>query len=272
MKKIGAAAQLNHTRDEELFEYQMTFRELGLEPIFFGIIPFTTETTGTEPFSEYDKVMVMGSVKIIDLWLKGFLPKESAIFYDEEKFDQLIYSRYFPKELMLNGEAAYGKFGFMKDRPMSVASFVKPSKDLKAFPGLIIEKGRTIAEEVFSRQVSSAFSENADDEVVLVAPLKDIKKEYRNFVVDGKIVDSSIYKIGPKVTYEVPTQEERAEIQAFFDVIKELYQPHDNYVVDFALLEDDTWNLIEYNCFNCAGMYATDRRKIFKAVMEYLNK
>ena len=272
MKKIGAAVQLNHTKDEELFEYQMSFRELGLEPIFFGIIPFTTETTGTEPFADYNKVICIGSVKIIDLWSKGFLPKEAAVFYDEEKFDQLFYSCYFPKELLLNGGATYGKFGIMKDRPMSVDSFVKPSKDLKAFAGMVIEAGRTIAEEVFSRQVSSSFSENPDDEVVLVAPLKNIKKEYRNFVVDGKIVDSSIYKIGSKITYEVPTKEEREEIQAFFDVIKGYYEPHDNYVVDFAMLEDGTWNLIEYNCFNCAGMYATDRRKIFKAVMEYLNK
>ena len=270
--KIGVGIQLNCTREEELFETQIALREVGIDPIYFGIIPFTTEMTGIEDFSKYDKVIMHGSVKVIDLWQKGYLPREAVIWYDVEKFDQLFYSCYFPKELLLNGGATYGKFGFMKDRPMSVASFVKPSKDLKAFAGMIIEEGRTITEEVFSRQVSSSFSENCDDEIILVAPLKNIKKEYRNFVVDGKIVDSSIYKIGSKITYEVPTEEERKGIQTFFDTIKEYYEPHDSYVVDFALLEDGSWNLIEYNCFNCAGMYAVDRRKVFAAVIQYLSK
>ena len=39
-----------------------------------------------------------------------------------------------------------------------------------------------------------------------------------------------------------------------------------------ALLEDGLWNLIEYNCINCAGMYAVDRRKVFKAMIEYAQR
>ena len=266
--KIGVGIQLNCTREEELLEFQMALREVGVDPIYFGIIPFTTEMTGIEDFAKYDKVIMHGSVKVIDLWQKGFLPREAVVWYDEEHFDQFFYSLHIPNNLLLNGEARFSTFGKMKDLPMKEDSFVKPSKDLKAFAGIIVPKGKTIYEEVFSHQLSSSFSENPDDEVIIVAPLKEIKKEYRNFVVNGKIVDSSIYKIGSKITYEVPTQEEREQLKAFLEVLKTHYEPLCNYVADFALLEDGTWNLIEYNCINCAGMYAVDRRKIFNALIE----
>ena len=266
--KIGVAIQLNCTREEELFEFQMALREIGVEPIYYGIIPFTTETTGVEDFSKYDKVLVYGSVKVISLWQNGFMPKETVVFYNEWNFDQLGYSNIMPKRHLLNGDAKFGKFGYLKDLQLSEDRFVKPSKDLKAFPGIIVPQGKTIYEEVFSKQLSSSFSENADDEVIMIAPLKEIKKEFRNFIIDGKIIDSSIYKIGSKITYEVPTDEEREGIQKFFECLCLYYEPHDCYVADFALLEDGSWNLIEYNCINCAGMYAVDRRKVFKAMIE----
>lgn len=31
--KVGVAIQLNHTREEELLEFQMSLREIGVEPI-----------------------------------------------------------------------------------------------------------------------------------------------------------------------------------------------------------------------------------------------
>ena len=265
--KIGFGIQLNCAREEELLEFQMSLREIGIEPIYFGIIPFTTEMTGTEDFANYDKVIMHGSVKVIDLWQKGFLPKEAVIWYNEEAFDQLSYSNVIPKDLLLNGQASFGKFGNLKDFPMRDYVFVKPSKDLKAFAGLVVPQGKTIYEEVFSHQLSSSFSENSDDEVIMISPLRKIEKEYRNFVVNGKIVDSSIYKIGSKITYEVPTDFERQQLNEFLEVLKDYYEPHSAYVADFAKLEDGSLVLIEYNCINCAGMYAVDRRKVFNALI-----
>lgn len=265
--KIGVGIQLNCTREEELLEFQMSLREIGIDPIYFGIIPFTTEMTGIEDFANYDKVIMHGSVKVIDLWQKGFLPREAVVWYDEDMFNQLFYSRIIPKDLLLNGHATFGKFGYLKDFPMKEEMFVKPSKDLKAFAGLIVPKGKTIYEEVYSHQLSSNFSENPDDEVIMISPLRKIEKEYRNFVVNGKIVDSSIYKIGSKITYEVPTDFERQQLNEFLEVLTDYYEPHSAYVADFAKLEDGSLVLIEYNCINCAGMYAVDRRKVFNALI-----
>ena len=269
MKSVNFAIQLNHTREEELLEFQMSLREIGFDPLYYGLIPFSDEVTGTEDFDKFDVVVPYGTVKLIRLWQKGLLPKSVQVFYDEPSFDQFNYGRVIPKELLLNGEAIYSTLGHWKDVPMTRDVFVKPTRDLKAFAGCMVYKGQTAGEEIFSRPQDSSLS---DDEVILIAPLREIVKEFRNFVVDGKVIDSSIYKIGSKVTYERPSAEEFEQINRFFDIVKSHYEPHDVYVVDFALLADGQWVVIEYNCLNCAGMYASDRRKVFSAIAQFVSQ
>ena len=266
--KHGFAIQLNCSSDAELLETQMALREIGVEPIFFGIIPFTTQVTGTEEFANYDKVFIYGSVRTVDLCQQGYFPPNGYVLYDTELFDQLFYSKIIPTRLLLNGQAIFETFSNLKDHKLSEPKFVKPSKDLKCFPGMIVPAGMSIGDAIFSKQLSSDFSENPDNVVIIIAPLSEIKKEFRNFVVDGEIIDSSVYKIGSKITYEIPTAEEREQIRDFFNELKTHYEPHGSYVADFALLEDGSWKLIEYNCINCAGMYAVDRRKVFKAILD----
>jgi hypothetical protein len=267
--KVGVAIQLNHTREEELLEFQMSLREIGVEPIYYGLIPFSDEITGAEGFADYDAVIVYGTVKLIRLWQKGLMPKGTTVFYSEPAFDQFNYSLVIPKHMLLNGEAKISTLGKIKDDVFLRPIFAKPTRDLKAFAGVIVEPGRTIGEEVYGRPQDSSLTE---DEVVLYGPLKNIVKEYRNFVVDSKIIDSSTYKIGSKVTYEVPSEAERKMIAEFFEEVIGYYEPHDVYVVDFALLDTGEMVVIEYNCWNCAGMYSVDRRKVFKAVIDFVSQ
>ena len=268
-KRIGIAIQLSDMKDEELHQSHEALAQLGIDPIYYGLIYFCDDVTGTERFADYDTVITFGSTKFLRLYQNGLMPKEALAFYSEPSFDQFNYSRCIPNHLLLNGEAKFSTFGKIKHQRFPRAVFVKPTHDLKAFPGVIVEAGMTVGEEVYSRPQDSSLTE---DEVVLYSPLKDVVKEYRSFVVDGKIIDSSIYKIGSKVKYEVPTDFEREQLQEFFDILKDHYEPHYVYVVDFAKLEDGSLVVVEYNCFNCAGMYAVDRAKVFKAVIDYANK
>ena len=269
MKKVNFAIQLNHTREEELLEFQMSLREIGFDPLYYGLIPFCDDVTGAEGFDDYDVIVPYGTVKLIRIWQKGLLPKSVQVFYDEPSFDQFNYSRVIPPNLLLNGEAKFTTLGQIKDWQMATDVFIKPTRDLKAFAGVVVSKGQTPGEEIFSKPQDSSLS---DSEVVLIAPLRDIVKEFRNFVVDGKLIDSSIYKIGAKVTYERPSAEEFEQLHKFFEEVKSYYEPHDVYVVDFALLADGQWVVIEYNCLNCAGMYSVDRRKIFNAIAQFVSQ
>ena len=269
MKKVNVALQLTNIREDELFEYQLSLGEIGVkDPIYYGMIPFSDEITGIENCAKYSAIVPFGAVKLIRLWQRGLVPPNFKVFYDEQRFDQLQYATALDW-LLLNGEASYHTLGSVKDIPVKEEIFIKPTRDLKAFAGIIVEAGRTPGEEIFSRPQDSSLT---DDEIVLIAPFRRISREYRNFVVGGKLIDSSIYKIGSKITYEVPSNEERKMLQSFFEVVASKYSPIDTYVVDFAMLENGEMTVIEYNCFNCAGMYSVDRRKVFKAVIDHVAK
>lgn len=269
MKKVGVAIQLNHTREEELHTFKASLQSIGVEPIFYGLIPFSDEVTGAEPFADYDQVIAYGSTKLIRLWQKGVMPKGTTLFYHEPSFDQFNYTRLIPKKLLLNGDAMFTTLGRIKDTSFGRQVFIKPTRDLKAFAGLFVEKGRTPAEVIFSFPQDSSLT---DDETVLVAPMQHIVKEFRCFVVDGKIIDTSIYKVGSKVIYVVPTEHERQMVADFFKEVSAHYEPHHAYVVDFALLESGKMVLIEYNCLNCSGMYTVDKSKVFSALIEHVSK
>src|SRR5690349_15928072 len=151
--KLNFAIQLNHTREEELLEYQMALREVGYpDPIYYGLIPFSNEITDAERFDDYDVVVPHGTVKLIKLWQNGLMPRSTKIFYHEPSFDQFNYSRLLPTYLLLNGEAIYTTLGRIKDSVLNYRKpmFIKPTRDLKAFAGVIIEGGQTPGEEIFS--------------------------------------------------------------------------------------------------------------------------
>lgn len=268
-EKIGIAIQLSHTKDEELRQSHEALLHLGLDPIYYGLIYFCDDVTGTERFADFDKVIAFGSTKFLRLYQQGLMPKNTVAFYSEPSFDQLNYSQVIPKNLLLNGEALFSTLGKIKDSTFSFPVFIKPTRDLKAFAGIIVEPGRTVGEEVYGRPQDSSLTE---DEIVLYSPLKNIVKEFRNFIVGSKIIDSSIYKIGAKVQYAVPSEDERRKIEEFFEELVKHYEPHDVYVVDFALLDTGEMVVVEYNCLNCAGMYSVDRRKVFKAIIDFVSQ
>jgi len=260
------AIQLNYTKEGELLEHRAALKSLGIEPIYYGLIPFSTEVTAAEEFEQYDKVIPFGSIKLIKLWLSGHFPLNVKIFYDVERFDQRYYG---PKlgKLLLNYDAKYSTLGKVGDITVSTPMFIKPTSDLKAFAGLIVEREQTPREAIYSVQVDSSLTDN---ESILIAPLKDIEKEYRCFVVDDALVSASGYKVGSKVQYAATTPDETEQLQVFLHQVQRKYTPAQAYVVDFALLANGEMKVIEYNCIHCAGMCAVDRKLVFKALMETL--
>ena len=266
--KATIAIQMTCIPEQELLEERYALEELGITPIWYGLIPFADEITNSEEFVNYDRVVPFGTVKLLKLWMERKLPPQCVIFYDHAKFDQHFYAGAVGPHL-LNYPAKYYKLGDVKDQELDRPVFVKPTHDLKAFGGLVVHSGHTIGQEVYGRMHDSALT---DEEEILVADVRDdITREYRNFVVGGELVDSCIYKIGSRVTYEPMTAEEREQIVAYFKNTKHAYQPGDTYVVDYARLENGDFKIIEFNDIHCSGMYCIDRRKLFKAIMERIS-
>lgn len=254
---------IRYNSEEQLLEYKSACEKLNIDPIYFGLIPFSNEITGAERFSDYASVIPFGSIKIVKLWMQGLLPKSTKIFYDNIRFDQYYYAGFLPGRILNVGSNTF--LGAIKDRVYPDGCFVKPTKDLKAFPGLLIPPGGTIAEELSKSQQSSDLT---DEEIVLVAPIQIIQQEYRCFIVDGKFISGSTYKVASEVRWKPLTAAEEDELSDYFQIIKALYEPSKAYVIDFARMDNNELKVIEYNCINCAGMYCADRAKVFQALLD----
>src|SRR5208283_6070510 len=101
---------------------------------------------------------------------------------------------------LLNSEAVVGQLGTIQ--PIWDKLFIRPCKDTKAFTGLVLRKGDFECwrhDQLTSGRDPQWLS--AETEVV-ASPYQELLAEYRFFVVDGKIITSSMYKLGLRVVYD----------------------------------------------------------------------
>lgn len=104
-----------------------------------------------------------------------------------------------------------------------------------------------------------------EDLMIILAAPKKIQAEWRWFIVDGKIVDGSMYRAHGQMrqSHEKDPMLVR-EAQQFADI----WLPSPCCVMDLALV-DDEMKVIEFNCINSSGFYKHDVDLIFKKLWEY---
>jgi len=108
----------------------------GINPVRFGLIPFTDDITCDDPEDLDRDAIPFGSVKIIRLWQQNKVPKSWHIFYDARTFDQTIYGPVLGFSLGLNYDHDTQLLGTVKHKTWKSPVFVKPANDLKAFAGM----------------------------------------------------------------------------------------------------------------------------------------
>lgn len=140
--------------------------------------------------------------------------------------------------------------------------FIRPTNDGKDFSGTVT----TWPEFLKWRKLVFDFPNdglnlNADTEV-MVSPLKKIYSETRYFVVDGKIITGSQYKLGKRVVYSEACDDLNRE---FAQSMINIWQPDRAFVIDIADTPDG-FKIIECNTFNSSGFYACDVSAIVQAV------
>jgi hypothetical protein len=187
---------------------------------------------------------------------------KAGLFYNEQKFDQNYYNTL--NLPLLNNKANYYPVKNNLGLSFSKDMFIKPSRDQKAFNPGILEAGTTVESFIKSQHYEEFFL----DEVLIVAPVKEIYSEYRFFVVDGSVITGSMYKMNGKllIKEDVPP--------LILDCAKDyakLYHPDKVFTMDLADTPEGI-KIVEYNCWNASGLYATDAQKIFFAVHDFIEK
>lgn len=260
-----------------------TIQSIGSNYVGFGLIKDTSFITNLENICTdlNEKYIIRGGTKMVyllenntcienlcpdlnEFQIKNkelfFQKLKEGIFYDSQAFDQAYYSSL---NLPLVNKNAF--FIPVKENKLTTFEkpyFIKPSKDLKAFLGGILQPGQTIENYIENTQHIKYYEE----EFVLLSEIKEIYKEYRFFIVDKKVITGSQYKNGDKVEYNSFIPEKILSIAKEY---AQLYQPHCIFTMDLA----ETLNgveIVEYNCWNGSGLYHCDKELLFKTVQNFI--
>jgi hypothetical protein len=144
--------------------------------------------------------------------------------------------------------------------------FARPTKDSKAFTGQLFSKEAWYEWREREMEVAGKISGNialTKNTKVLIAPLKTIQQEVRCWVVGGKVVSASSYKIGSRTVYQ--NYDDESFFVDFAQKMVDLYQPAEAFVIDVCLA-DDKLKVVEINCINSAGFYDVNMNKLMTAV------
>jgi hypothetical protein len=148
-------------------------------------------------------------------------------------------------------------------QPIEKKQFIKPCRE-KWFPAQVYSPGETILG-----------APNGGDEIYVSDPVKFID-EVRCFVLYGKILTSSLYRINSIVwdaTKEDPkdinfdSRINDTPIPEYCKKINQIYPSLKSVVMDFGLLENGEWALIEFNECPFSGLYYTDYEKAFECII-----
>jgi hypothetical protein len=222
------------------------------------IIPFKPFTNELEFKTDRIDVWPFGSTNLAEV-AKKYNWNPGSMYNENHDFS--VYGKYYG-ENMLNHDGRIINFGDKAPDDYPELFFARPTKDTKQFTG-----------QVFSKESWNEWSKEIEDSSlkqtltketqILIAPCKNIQQEIRCWIVDGKPVTISQYKIGSRVNYL--NMDNNQEALIFAKEICDLYCPARAFVLDICLSNDE-YKVVEINCINCSGFYDGNMSKLIQSL------
>lgn len=211
------------------------------------------------PFSEDIKfdtdrkdVFIFGCVNMTKVahkynWVPG------VYFNDKHDMENYFYKY---GDHMLNSD---GKFiNYYDELPEHIPDtfFARPSKDSKLFTGSLFYRAEWAA-------YTKGSEVSADTRIFIASQKSYISREIRCWIVDGKVVTTSLYKMAKRGRYQNYDHEQEAI--DFAQKMVDIYAPSRAFVLDICLHEGE-YKVVEINCMNCAGFYDANMNKLVEAL------
>ena len=229
------------------------------------IVPFSDEIPKTANKTSFN--IIYGSTTFM---LNAFKDKElkEGVFYNPGTFQMKNYVDKW-KENILNFNGQLIKFGQLSELKSNKNQkwFIRPNHDGKEFSGRVetFEELTKWSKNICGLELPDF---NSETEVWISEP-KEIKKEWRLFIVDNEIVSTCRYMKNGELDEsgtDIPN-----EMLSFAQTRIEEYRLHDVYVMDIAETKNE-FKLIECNCFNGTGFYMHDIEGIVRAVNNFFSQ
>lgn len=204
-------------------------------------------------------LFVLGSYRLSRMATdKGFYPGS----FSNEHFNYASWTQHWTKANMLNGEYLKQKVTDIQIPEHWDSVFARPLEDDKLITGGLFKK------EDLLMALATKITEAHKDKFLIISEKKTILAEYRFFVIDGKVITGSLYKIrGQLITSESIDKDAAVYAQEMVD----LWSPSQAFVLDIALTDKGP-KIIEVNNISSAGLYKSDVSKIVTEMEELLKK
>ena len=162
-------------------------------------------------------------------------------------------------ERLLNGDGVVCRLDALEDALHGRENvFLRPLEDTKSFSGTVLGREEALWWAQQAIQAKSAQLHSATE--IVVASTRSILAEYRLFVVDRRVVTSSLYKMGQRIISDPYTP------QGVLDYAQrciELWVPDRAFVLDIAETPEG-FCIIEVNNINSAGAYAANVSRLIQ--------
>lgn len=186
-------------------------------------------------------------------------------FLDLDKFTCSNYYTHF-SEFLLNRDYQLWYFSNLINNHFELVEllnsdkwFIKPD-DFKLFSGKVVD-----SKDINSIAAWCHHYGTKSSDILLIAPVQQLLREWRVVVADGKVIAGSQYK-------------NRGEIEHSFDCPKEVwsfaekvldhcsYRPERVWVMDIAETAIQNLAVVEINAFSSSGLYCCDKEPIVREV------
>lgn len=204
-----------------------------------------------------NNVFCWGSVKLAHVGKEqGWSPGS----FMNDNHDYRVYAEKYG-EHMLNADSQIVKFGESFTAP-SYVFFARPCGDTKAFAGQCFIPSSWEEFVKTALEKKGVFSTLNEDTMIQVSSRKDIQREFRAWVVKGRVITASQYKMGTKAVHQHCSE---PMVLEYAQRMADIYQPAEAFALDVCMT-DGGMKIVEVNCINCAGFYDTDIQKLLVAV------
>lgn len=256
----------------------------GLTPLIDKLeemgVEYLTCQLGT-PYEDYidgfgaaENIVFHGSFQFAKLVKEK--TKWKGFFYNLPQFDCTYYYPRFGERLLNNryimipfGELDRQKDWLMNRLPAWPRMFVRPSGGFKEFTG------RVVHDDDWEKELRQfGLGDMEPESLVLVAMPKEIIREWRLVVVNGKIVASSQYKNGDR--FERSQGAPQYVLSYGEEVLSEVdYRPDPAWMLDICESKDPRSKnglyVLEVGPFACCGIYDSDPESVIRAVNDIVS-
>lgn len=278
----------------------------NIEYKIYKYIPYGSNDEYLKLFNEEDCVVFRGSlgfanqIRRLAKWIPG-------IYYDKDKYDCTSYYPALGEHLLANNYIMlpYGELVRKKEYLYDIlgsnnAIFIRPNSGGKSFVGQVVLK------EHFDKDIS--FFNIPNESLVVVSEPRNIVKEWRFVIANGKVITGSSYTDGMPIfkgfgaclkelnidmkacnTYKVEQEGEHLRVVddsdkddfvpvEALDLAKwaaEKYNPDKVWIVDICQTKhtidantNGAVHILEIGAFSCAGLYKCNLDVVVKVVSE----